>query len=55
MDKNKNVKNDLNEKTKNKTNKPYINKEGDLILPVSWKDDDDELEDEYWRKYNENV
>lgn len=35
--------------------KPYYNAEGMLILPLSWKDEDDQEEDEYWRKFNEGV
>lgn len=35
--------------------KPYYNAEGMLILPLSWKDEDDQEEDNYWRKFNEGV
>lgn len=50
--------NDLNKTNKNKQlneeKQPYIDKNGDLVLPLSWKDDNDDIDEEtYKRMFNE--
>lgn len=38
----------------NEEKQPYIDKNGDLVLPISWKDDDDDIDEEtYKRMFNE--
>lgn len=49
------VQTSLKEQTLVENHKPYYNAEGLLILPLSWKDEDDPEEDEYWRKFNEKI
>ena len=29
---------------------PYVNNQGDIIVPANWRDDDDDLSDEEYQK-----